>query len=350
MSLINKMLQDLDARNASVVERSGLSHHVRALPPRTTYPWRAPAMAAVGAVVGALAVWLIVSHGDTLPPPPPPVAAVPPPAPIAAVETSPALPALVVPLPPEPAPPAAPVTKPAPAVKPAPAIGRGLGIDLSLKVDDRLDALPALQSPTPAGPVSIDKQARTNKAWEAADAEYRRAMIALRNGQAVEGMAGLRTALRLEGRHTLARQALLSALVEQQLWTEAQAAAAEGLALEPAQSGWAMILARLQVERGELAEAADTLGRHLSHAERNADYQAFYALLLHKQKRSRDAALHYQAAVALRPAEGRWWYGLGLALEADQRPQEARDAFLRAKNTGNLPQDLLMAVEQRLRH
>lgn len=349
MSLINKMLQDLDARNASAAERAGLSPRLRALPPKASYPWRGPAMAVAGALVGAVAVWFIVSPGEL---PPAPVQAPPPPAAVAvAPMPAPALPALVVPLPPEPEPRAKPVLPP--VTKPAPTVGRGLGIDVSLKVDDRLDPPPSPQaralSSSPASPTGIDKQARTTRTWDAADAEYRRAMTSLRSGQIADGMSGLRTALKLEGHHTLARQALLSALVEQHAWAEAQAVAAEGLALDPAQSGWAMILARLQVERGDLALAADTLSQHLAHAERNADYQAFYALLLHKQQRSREAAQRYQAAVALRPSEGRWWYGLGLALEADQRSQEARDAFARAKDTGNLPPDLLVTVEQKLR-
>ena len=110
-----------------------------------------------------------------------------------------------------------------------------------------------------------------------------------------------------------------------------------------------MALARLQLENGKLADAVDTLARHARHAEQNPDYQAFQALLFQKQKRSREAAERYRSALALRPTESRWWYGLGLALETDQKPQEAREAFLKAKETGNLPAELTAAVEQRLR-
>lgn len=353
MSLINKMLQDLDARNASNVERAGMSPHLRALPPRKVYPWRGPALAGLGALSGAIIVWLLLAPSAPLTPPPialaqPPVTA-PAPSPEPPPAPTPAVPALVVPLPPEPeprskaAPPSSPVTRQAPLV-------RGRGMEVSLRVDDHLDALPPrADGSVGAGPTSIEKQPRMSKAAEAADTEYRRALAGLRNGHVVEGMAGLRAALKLDSRHAMARQALLSAQIDQQLWQDAQATAAEGLALEPAQSGWAMILARLQVERGDVATAAETLGQYASHAERNADYQAFYALLLHRQQRSREAALRYQAALALRPAEGRWWYGLGLALEADHRPQEAREAFSRARESGNLPKEMAAAVEQRLR-
>ncbi len=85
------------------------------------------------------------------------------------------------------------------------------------------------------------------------------------------------------------------------------------------------------------------------HGERSADYQAFHGLLLQKLQRPKEAVDRFRAATSLRPNEGRWWYGLGLALEADQRPQEAREAFRQALDTGNLPAELAVASEHRLR-
>ena len=37
--------------------------------------------------------------------------------------------------------------------------------------------------------------------------------------------------------------------------------------------------------------------------------------VLQRLNRSREAVEHYQAALRLNPAEGRWWVGLGIALE-----------------------------------
>lgn len=352
MSLINKMLQDLDERNASAAERAGLSPQLRALPPARKVAWRAPAFAALGALAGGIAVWLALQPG---PAPAPPAAApmpIAPPAPAPSV----AMPAVEVPLPAEPE--ARPEAAARPA-KAAPSIGKGLGLNPSLKVDLGLSqpavaAEPptpgrAAAAPAPTGPGRIEKQAHGGSASDAADAEYRKAMAEVRRGATVGGIAGLRHALQLDPRFALARQALLSLLVEQQQWDEAQTACAEGLALDPAQSGWAMLLARLQVEKGETALATATLAQYAAQAERNADYQAFYALLLHKLQRPKESAQRYQAALALRPAEGRWWYGLGLALEADQRAPEARQAFQKARDSGSLPADLAAAVEQKLR-
>lgn len=361
MSLINKVLQDLDARNASASERAGLSPQLRALPPKKVYPWRVPVFAVLGAVAGGVVVWLVLQSGQTPAPaapiiaaPSPPasiVTAPPAPAPIVAVAPPPpaiAAPVVEVPLPAEPE------TKPAPQAKPVkavPSIVRGLGIDPSLKVDRRLgERYGANASPEPAaatGSGRIEKQSRGG-ASETAEAEYRKAMADVRRGATGDGIAGLRRALQLEPRFPVARQALLSLLVETQQWGEAQAACAEGLALDPSQSGWAMLQARLQVEKGDTALAAVTLAQYASAAERNADYQAFHALVLNRLQRPKEAAEHYRAALALRPAEGRWWYGLGLTLEADQRSQEAREAFQKARDTGNLTADMATTVEQKL--
>lgn len=200
-----------------------------------------------------------------------------------------------------------------------------------------------------AEPGRVDKRARAGGGSDEVEAEYRKSLSAFRRGAVAEAQTGLKHVLQSEPRHSQARQALLSLLVEQQHWQEAMALAEDGLALDPAQTGWAMALARLQLEHGNATGATETLAKYARHATQNPDYIAFHALLLQKQFRAREAAERYGAALALRPGEARWWYGLGTALEADHRPQEARDAFVRAKEAGNLPPELAASVEQRLR-
>lgn len=397
MSLINKMLRDLDARQAPTVDRAMLPRdvHIQGLPPETTQ-FPLPLVLMLAAAGGA-AWYFLAGQGEppALPAPsatvqqaPPPVAVLaPPPLPIPAEPVVPpqapaaaASPPVVPPLPdavvPRPAPATSAPAKSASAPA-APEVARKKSPgDNALRLDTRLPGTtaPAVVAPAPAsppvaspplppakpvpqakelsapsGPTSIDKRPRTTLANDAAESEYRKAMSALRRGATSEAVEGLRGTLRIDAHHVSARQALLSLLVGQQAWGEAQAMMEEGLALDPEQTGWAMALARLQLENGKLPDAVETLARHARHADQNPDYQAFHALLLQKQKHSRAAAERYRAALALRPAESRWWYGLGLSLEADHKPQEAREAFLKAKETGNLPPELTGAVEQRLR-
>ena len=123
----------------------------------------------------------------------------------------------------------------------------------------------------------------------------------------------------------------------------------EGLELQPSQIGWAMSLARLQLEQGDLAAAEHTLARSQAHAEGSADYAGFQGHLKSRQGAHRQAASHYARATRLAPNEGRWWLGLGLAQEADGRQADAKEALRRALATSSLSSELAAVAEQHLR-
>lgn len=359
MSLINQMLRDLDQRRASELEREGISKHVRTLPPVRAFPWSGVILAFAGACAGALLVWAVLKWQAGGEVPGPAAAAVLPSATSGVTAESA-----------DPAPPqAAPETTPA---DPAPARAEPgkreglLRLDRSLSIASVPDPSPIAgppAGPAPPAPAAaarfdpesaassarIEKQPRSISGSEAADAEYRKGMAAIKRGSTSVALVALRSALQIEPLHALARQALLSLLVEQNQLDEALNLGRQGLEFDPKQTGWAMLVARIQVERGDLAGALETLGEHAKYAERNAAYLGFQALLLQKSKRYQDAADRYRAALAVQPNEGRWWYGLGLALESAQRVSEAREAYTQARSTGNLPPDLDGAVEQKLK-
>jgi MSHA biogenesis protein MshN len=356
MSLINKMLRDLDQRQASAAERAGLTaSQVRALPPERRFPWSRVLLVLAGAAVGAAALWLLITVPATTQGPANPAAPVSsaPAQPVLSSVTEPApsgmaiaMPALVVPMP------------GVEREEPAAAATRVESLQLDLRLSQpaapvgepaKPEAVARAKAPVATVPAAIDKRPLDAPGGSSAEAEYRKAMAAFRQGRSSEALPAFQNALRLDGHHVAARQALLSLLMEQGRWPEAQVVASEGLAVDAAQPGWAMILARLQVEQGQFAAAQETMARHAPHGERSADYQAFHGLLLQKLQRPKEAVDRFRAATSLRPNEGRWWYGLGLALEADQRPQEAREAFRQALDTGNLPAELAVASEHRLR-
>ena len=65
----------------------------------------------------------------------------------------------------------------------------------------------------------------------------------------------LRQALQFDPRHAAARQALAALLVELRRLDRAEQVLQQGLELQPGNSGYAMTLARIQVERGDVATA-----------------------------------------------------------------------------------------------
>ena len=216
------------------------------------------------------------------------------------------------------------------------------------------EARPTAQRPTEttgrgAGQPQISKQPAAGTPNEQAEAEYRRGIAAIKRGDTTEAGEALRSALRATPTHVGARQALLGQLTEQQRWADAETLALDGVSLLPQHSEWALLAARLMYERGDADLALETLNQHAARARQNADYQVMHALLLQRAGRYTDAANCYRTALAQRPNEGRWWFGLGRALDADRRDAEARQAYEKARDSGNLPPDLLQNVDRRLR-
>jgi MSHA biogenesis protein MshN len=128
---------------------------------------------------------------------------------------------------------------------------------------------------------------------------------------------------------------------------EAMSQLEQGLALDPQQAAQAMVLARMQLEKG--GPAIDTLLRTLPYAADNGDYQALLAGVLQRAQRNKESAEHYQLALRQAPQNGVWWMGLGIALQADKRIPEAKDAFERAKASGSLTPELQTFIERKLR-
>jgi MSHA biogenesis protein MshN len=141
---------------------------------------------------------------------------------------------------------------------------------------------------------------------------------------------------------------LVGLLLQGKSTDEAVRRAQEGLALDPSQFGLAMILARTQVELRDVKSALATLERSLPYATERADYQAFLAALLQRDKRDKEAIDHYVAALAKVPQNGVWWMGLGISLQAENRLPEAKEAFGRAKTSNTLTPELLAFVNQKL--
>jgi MSHA biogenesis protein MshN len=203
--------------------------------------------------------------------------------------------------------------------------------------------------PKAPGPASIDKRVHLATAAERADSEFRKATGLLNQGRVAEAIDGFKSTLQQDARHAAARQALVGLLLENRRIDEAQQVLQEGLSLNPDRSAYAMLLARIQVERGDLQGAHDMLSKHAGSAAGDADYHAFDAALLERLGRHNEAVTSYQAALRLAPRAGLWWMGMGISLQAENRGAEALDAFRRAKSAGGLSPDLLAFVDQRMK-
>lgn len=371
MSLINQMLQDLDARRANIGGGS-FGAQVRPVPERRRFhpAWWAT-LALGGMLIGVsgyvvlrpqapapqgiasqlplrldidLSAGAVMQQGssDTVP------IATEAQNPPAAAPT-----AAVAPPPVAPAAPAAPKLEQTPAQDTG-AVGRtpaviATSIVAPLPPAKSLVPAPTIHVTEPVIPPVINKQIKELTHGQRAENEYRKAVLALQQGKPAEAMRGLEQALQVDPKHAGARQVLVGVLLDSGQRDEAMQKAREGLTLDPAQSGLAMILARLQLEKGELRLAIDTLERTLPHAAEKPDYLAFLAALLQRDERHKQAVEYYLQVLQKAPQNGVWWMGLGISLQAERRNAEASESFRRAKATNSLMPELLAFVEARLR-
>jgi len=202
----------------------------------------------------------------------------------------------------------------------------------------------AQEEPAPKAKHAV--QGRQESGAQRAEGEYRRALASLQEGRTGDTIAALEAALRIDPAHDAARQTLVGVLIEANRADEAMRQLQQGLALDPRQPALAMLLARLQIERG--GSGIETLTRTLPYAGTDPDYHAFLAAALARQGRHRDAAEQYVQAVRAAPGNGVWWMGLGISLQADKRNAEALEAFQKARASGALSQELLGFVERRI--
>ena len=361
MSLVNKMLRDLDARRVGDGERAALPTAVTPLAARQEFARTGPllwigALAVLVAVAGAAWFGAQVGSGEPaaarLAPAPPPSA--PGPA-LAAPESK-----VVVPSAPAttdggasslrmadqlsvvPSMPDIPATKVAPAAQKP--VERPVISDAGVRPPTvAMPKVPPVLEPR------IDKQVRLPSATERADLDYRRGILAQRQGDTDGAANGYRAALDTYPEHAAARQSLVALLIEAKHFDDAEDILRKGTELAPVRLASALAWARLKVERNHAPAALEILQKHAAAGERSAEYQGFTGALLNRVGRAADAVEHYQAATRLAPAEGRWWAGLGIALEAAGKVQESREAYLKARSLPGLPADLAQHIEQRLR-
>lgn len=224
--------------------------------------------------------------------------------------------------------------------------------------------LPAGAPPSPAaanagGSGPLEMAARVAPPSAASDAPVRKVDVTpeAEAQRLYDEAEALRRAERLGEARELYRQALARnpALVgaRLQLARIMQESGEANAALTLLQSGYAQradaLLAiaagRLLGERGEREQALQWLGRG-EDALRPADH-ALRGALLSQLGRPAEATPEYQRALASDPQQGGWLLGLGLALEAQGRTEEARAAYRTALARGGFKPEVMRFLRER---
>ncbi len=363
MSLINKMLQDLDRRQALAGAADGSVVQVttpgEARRGGREWLWR------IVAVLLTLGLGWVIWVGYQLLPKPlvtnlalrsapeaqtRPVPAQPAPPPPAPSVTAPPAPsaALADPTPPE----------PVEARQVAPPDTLRLAREIETPVREPASQQPARQEPARAPKVAavapapksgtVDKRDRTLSSAETAEAQFRRAAALLNQGRLSEAEDQLAGALRADPSHAAARQTYVALLLEQHRVEPAQRLLQETLASNPAQPAFAVALARIYTEHREYRMALEVLDK-AGPAARNAEFQAMRAAVLQRLGKHAEAVEAYQNAIRIAPQPGTTWVGLAISLETLGRRPEAAKAYRRALDAGSLAAEAREYAESRAR-
>jgi MSHA biogenesis protein MshN len=362
MSVINKMLQELDRRDALPGPNEDIPpRFLRAVeePQGREWFWRV-----VGALMLAGVAWVgwvayqlqprpvatekaFKAADEARPRPQPPVAvpvSQPPPAPVVASEPKPApeIPPVAKAEPPaaEPAPAAAPPKKPAAAGRTPKAAPRDTLLALNLP--------PAKVLPNFPQKASVQRRERSS-ASDRAEREFRRAVELLKQGRAAEAEDGFAAGLAQDPAHRPARQALVALNLERGQLESARRLLHDGLMQDPTQPDFAFALARILVERKDFAGALMVMDGAADTAADHADFNALRGTILQQLGRHPEAASAYQKALQARSTMPNAWVGLGISLEALERRPEAAEAFRRALAAGPASDDLKTFAERRIR-
>lgn len=370
MSLINKMLRDLETRQPGTAADPAARPVYQDL--RSTMQPRRDGR--ITLLVGVLMVSLVGAGGfyawdqwgrverptvSAAAPVPdvtaqPPTSPAPPPAqtaPVPLAETVPTVP--VVPPTSEPTP-VAMETMSAPeanAVAPAPATNQDNVAPPRAAAPKKVTtksprALSALDSVNTGG--AMDKRIRPFTADEQAESAYRKALQYVEQGRSDDATRELTEALRVAPQHTGARVLMVGIALKHGRRREAQQLLEAGIAQSPTHYAFAQLLARIHMDEGAESKALALLEGVAPLASNDPDFAVLMATALQRVGRHADAVAAFQRAVDLRPGDARAWLGLAISLEADRKSQPARLAYERAKQLGGLSPALASYADKRL--
>lgn len=367
MSLINKMLQDLEARQDSPGDAKPVYQDLRSV--KQTRSGSAARLLVM--VIGVCTVGVAVYFGagflginlrempatpaNTIVQAPVPVAEVAPApvAPIAAVTPAPAFtPASVTPESIAPAPRKAFSKEKSVATAQAPreAAPNPVSAEAAPKPPSVTAAKARSEAvaSVPDQVAVVDKKVRPVTPEAKAEAAYHQAVKLLEQGRPDEALYQLREALVAQPANLKVRELAAGISLQTGHAHEAQRLLEEGLQQVPSNHVFALLLARVHMERGAESKAVVVMESAAPQVSDNADFSSFLGTLYQRAGRHADALKAYERAITLRPTDGRTWLGFAISLEGTQQRSAAVEAYQRARESGGLTQPLARYAEQRI--
>lgn len=194
----------------------------------------------------------------------------------------------------------------------------------------------------------IEKKLRSLTLEDQAENAYHESVRSLQQERVAEAEEKLRFVLATDPQHTKARELLVGLLLQRGGWAEAEQLLHEGRDANSEDYRFAQLLARIYIQRGADDKALALLEQAQVYAKTDAEFLGFLAALYQRAGRHEQAIKAYGRAVTMKPQQSQWWLGLGISLEAERNWNAAHQAYARAVNERGLNKKLAQYARQRL--
>lgn len=147
-----------------------------------------------------------------------------------------------------------------------------------------------------------------------------------------------------------ARKRLASMLFSQGKHDQANGVLQQGIELQPDNHELRLMQAKLYVQMKNPSKAHELLANHTISAVQAMDFVSYRAALAQRVERFSAAKQDYLELTELQPANAKWWLGLAVAQERLGNTKMALQAYKNAKQLAQLSVEVDKFVEQRIQY
>lgn len=176
---------------------------------------------------------------------------------------------------------------------------------------------------------------------------YAEALQKINTGEILPAEALLKKTVTTDNKHIEARKLLAGIYINQQKLSAAQNLLKEGVQNVPEAAVFYHWLGRIYMERSEFKQAAKILLDGSKYAN-TGEYFALLALAQQNTPDFKKAVTSYRRALKYQPTNSKWWLGLGIVLEKAEDWEAAKEAYITALQSENLPFVLHSKAQGRL--
>ena len=154
--------------------------------------------------------------------------------------------------------------------------------------------------------------------------------------------------LAIEPDNIKARKKLASLLFAQGNYAQSKQLLIQGIELHPTQSDLRLMLARLYVVQKESAQAMRILAEFQPGSDNQTEYLAYRASLAQQLKQAESAKSDYQTLTDMEPNNARWWLGLAIVRDQSDEITMALQAYNKAYRLDQLDSSVNNFIQKRI--